>query len=1415
MPDRPASAFVGSTEVLGAYHSGGGRVLRSSFLFSFLRLFRLFRRGYIPSSVGNRFIRQSQCLIGGLVGIRAFIAGVPDARTLNSVMRESVAVSRASSGISRKYKGVLFGAAAVGGLVVAYHAQAARSARARKPKPSEPGSEAGSVGKNKARRKRYSIQKLVKGLVRIVGRDKLLALLALTVSKTLLSNRLAKLQGYLFRAAFLRRVPLFVRNIGENVVLCGAAAFLEATIKKCVSNIELVWRGHLTQRIHTDYFENMMYYKMGYVDRRVEHAEHIICEDVPMLTSGLAELAQELLTACVDAAFYSYQLKRYSGTHGYTLSVLGYVMGVGAFMTVAAPNFGGLYKKKQALESQYRNMQYRLMQNSESVAFYEGTEREGGLIREVYGKLVGHSRVLMGKQWRFLMVQDFLLKYLGATVAVALIIGPFFGGHLRPEATVMGRAQMLSNMRYHTSVIISLFGALGTLGSAGRKVLKLGAYSDRIQETLEVMKSIVEQRSEGGRFEESGDSIQFIDATVVTPGDATLVRDLSLNVPAGVNLLVTGPNGAGKSSLFRVLGGLWPLTSGTIKKPGGGGGETGLSHDIFYVPQKPYVAVGTLQEQLLYPLSPKDAGLIPQDALRVLLASVDLEYLLERDADNGTGTLEAGKCTSDHEVRNWGEILSLGEQQRLGMARLFYHKPRFAILDECTSGVTVEMEERFCNAVKDMGCTCITISHRPALMAFHDIVLNLDGEGGWSLHQGHRDTNRDVMKLVGSNDVPALSPTGSSSSGNNAKMRRSDVDEVLRGMTQSTASLQPGALNRGSSIELTDGNEGYHEFIVAKSPEKDDSPVVWRTIDSPSMTLTSKWMGVLKVILGDPRDSGIKVGTVTAVIVLRTLLQDRIAKLNGRSVDLVLRQDLRGFVMLIGQSVLQSAASAILAPSLRHVADTLALTWRSRLTNAILDRYLKGHAPYTVSQLQNFKQIDQSVTRDVDRLSNDLAALVPTLVKPVTDIAWFSLQLWRLTGPRGALILYSYAIIGYGCLRMVTPDFASLLNDQYELEGAFRGSHTRLRTHAESIAFFDGGLREGREVNKHYERLVAHMQKLIQLKWSYGAADDFFAKQLPHSVTWVLTLLYALDQRRDFGDSKFQGYLVLQIRYLASVVTQCFSAFGELLALPKRFAEISGSINRVSDSLRAVELANQLEVSIMMEASRSVSSDRIEFSNVDIVSPHCDVMARKLSFSLVEGKSMLITGPNGSGKTSIFRTLAGLWPSSGGTMSCPSSGVFYVTQRNYTTVGTLRDQVVYPLTVDAALKKFGCALDGLDAKLDDLMSVVRLRYLIEREGGWDTEKSWGEVLSLGEQQRMGMARMFFHRPIFAVLDDCTNAMSVDVEESLYRHATGTLGINIVTMANRTALVKYHDYELKLGEKGDRGEWTLRQIERNG
>lgn len=1232
---------------------------------------------------------------------------------------------------------------------------------------------------------------LLSHMGRLGARD-LLALLATVVLRTAVSNRLAKVQGFLFRAAFLRRVPTFVQLIIENITLCFVQSALYSTSKYITGTLSLRFRKILTKLIHAQYFQNMIYYKMSHVDGRITNPEQRIASDVPKLCSELSDLIQEDLTAVTDGLLYSWRLCSYASPK-YIVWILAYVLGAGATIRNFSPAFGKLMSKEQQLEGEYRQLHSRLRTHAESIAFYGGETREESHIQQKFKALVQHLKVVQHDHWWFGMVQDFLLKYLGATVAVILIIEPFFSGTLRPDTSTLGRAEMLSNLRYHTSVIISLFQSLGTLSISSRRLNRLSGYADRIHELMAISrelnpKDVPSLQKRGSKnYITQADYIEFDGVKVVTPSGNVLVEDLTLKVESGSNLLITGPNGSGKSSLFRVLGGLWPLVAGHIVKPGVG---SDLNKEIFYVPQRPYTAVGTLRDQLIYPLTAdQEVEPLTHSEMVDLLRNVDLEYLLNR-------------YPPEKEI-NWGEELSLGEQQRLGMARLFYHKPRFAILDECTSAVTTDMEERFCAKVRAMGTSCITISHRPALVAFHDVVLSLDGEGGWRVY----DKREDI-------EFPELNSSETE--------RQNDAMAVQRAFSNT----------KNDSAFSSSKSESYFSELIAASPSEEIStllPAVPQLQIDPR-ALPLRIASMFKVLVPTVLDKqGAQLLAVAILVVSRTWISDRIASLNGTTVKYVLEQDKAAFVRLIGVSVLQSAASSFVAPSLRHLTARLALGWRIRLTSHLLKNYLRKNAYYKVFHMSGVSvDADQRITQDLEKLSTDLSGLVTGMVKPSVDILWFTWRMKMLTGRRGVAILYAYMLLGLGFLRSVTPDFGDLGNREQELEGSFRFMHERLRTHAESVAFFGGGAREKAMIESRFNELLAHAKILLRKKWLFGVLDDFVTKQLPHNVTWGLSLLYAMEHKADRSLTSTQGELAHALRFLASVVSQSFLAFGDILELHRKFIELSGGVNRIFELEELLDAAQSDETAGTSSKSNEESDDIISFSEVDIITPTQKLLARKLTCNIVPGKSLLLTGPNGSGKSSVFRALRGLWPIVDGRLVKPwhdvndgdesGCGILYIPQKPYTCLGTLRDQIIYPLSHDQAEKRaLNLYQQGkvdvgdtniLDMHLKTILENVKLLYLFEREGRWDASQNWEDILSLGEQQRLGMARLFFHKPRFGILDECTNATSVDVEEHLYRLARD-MGITVITSSQRPALIPFHSMELRLidGE----GKWELRSI----
>ncbi|KAF2954469.1 ABC transporter D family member 1 [Oryza sativa Japonica Group] len=1217
------------------------------------------------------------------------------------------------------------------------------------------------------------------------GINHLLGLMITAVLRTAVGHRLAKVQGYLFRVAFLRRVPTFTRLIIENLLLCFLQSTIYQTSKYLTGSLGLHFKKILTDLVHADYFENMVYYKLSHVDHRISNPEQRIASDIPKFCSELSGLVQDDLTAVADGLIYIWRLCSYASPK-YVLWILAYVLGAGGAIRKFSPAFGKLKSMEQQLEGEYRQVHSRLRTHAESVAFYGGENREASHIMQRFQALVKHLNVVLHENWWFGMIQDFLLKYLGATVGVILIVEPFFAGNLKPESSTLGRAEMLSNLRYHTSVIISLFQSLGTLSISSRRLNLLSGYADRIRELLDVSRELsgvrdlsMNKKSSVDNYISEANYIEFSGVKVVTPSGNVLVDDLTLRVESGSNLLITGPNGSGKSSLFRVLGGLWPLMSGHIVKPGVG---SNLNKEIFYVPQRPYTAVGTLRDQLIYPLTAdQETEPLSYGGMVDLLKNVDLEYLLER-------------YPLDKEV-NWGDELSLGEQQRLGMARLFYHRPKFAILDECTSAVTTDMEERFCKRVQAMGTSCITISHRPALVAFHDIVLSLDGEGGWTVQE-----NRNGSFISAEPEFDALNSSETD--------RKSDALAVQRAFIANT---------KGNAL-MGPKDHSYSTQLIATSPNMEiehteRSNLVPQLQCSPR-PLPLRAAAMSKILVPKLFDKqGGQLLAVALLVFSRTWISDRIASLNGTSVKYVLEQDKAAFLRLIGISVLQSAANSIVSPSLRNLTSKIALGWRIRMTNHLLQYYLKRNAFYKVFNMSGIDiDADQRITHDVEKLTNDLAGLVTGMVKPLVDILWFTWRMKILSGRRGVAILYAYMLLGLGFLRAVSPDFGDLANQEQELEGTFRFMHSRLRTHAESIAFFGGGSREKAMVEAKFTTMLNHSRTLLRKRWLYGIFDDFVTKQLPHNVTWGLSLLYALEHKGDRALTSTQGELAHALRFLASVVSQSFIAFGDILELHKKFLELSGGINRVFE-LEELLQTSQSNAAMPSNPIIAASEEIISFHDVDIVTPSQKLLATQLSCDVSQGKSLLVTGPNGSGKSSIFRVLRGLWPIASGRLTMPSDGIFHVPQRPYTCLGTLRDQIIYPLShEEAELKVLSLYKSGdkaitsgsLDDHLKTILENVRLVYLLEREG-WDATPNWEDILSLGEQQRLGMARLFFHCPKFGILDECTNATSVDVEEHLYKIAT-SMGITVITSSQRPALIPFHSLELKLidGE----GKWEL-------
>jgi len=258
-----------------------------------------------------------------------------------------------------------------------------------------------------------------------------------------------------------------------------------------------------------------------------------------------------------------------------------------------------------------------------------------------------------------------------------------------------------------------------------------------------------------------------------------------------------------------------------------------------------------------------------------------------------------------------------------------------------------------------------------------------------------------------------------------------------------------------------------------------------------------------------------------------------------------------------------------------------------------------------------------------------------------------------------------------------------------------------------------------------------------------------------------------------------------------------------LAAFSAEWGKMDGRATRVLELYEALDMLRK-EPQVQEPPSTDFRDDILVVKSLDLVTPKGDCLVADLSFSVEAGSPLLITGPNGSGKTSLSRVLLGLWSRAGDNASIeiPAS-LMMVPQKPYLAPGSLGDQVSYP-------KKFVPIDDN--ALAVEALRATGIYYLLERAGerSWSYRCTWEEELSGGEQQRMCLARAFFHRPKFALLDECTSMVAADAEEGLYLSAIKDFGITPLTFSQRLSLSRWHRDELRLGDNSEVG-WSISKI----
>lgn len=473
--------------------------------------------------------------------------------------------------------------------------------------------------------------------------------------------------------------------------------------------LALRWRKWMTKNYLAKWTGQQMYYRLEmFFQGTADNPDQRISEDINLFTARTLSFMSGLLRSATTIVCFIFVLWNLSeilsfSAAGQEFHIYGYLVWTALAYSVLGTwithkvghRLVSLNYLQQKLEADFRFSMVRLRETAESVAFYNGAAKEEAFLSNRFMTLLRNTLFIIKKQKQ--------LSWLTNSYAQIAIIFPFVVAvprYLSQNISLGGLMQIANcfgKVQDAMSYFVDVYASLAEWQSCAERLLSFDKHIAAIEkETEEKSGSLVR--------EETPDRLRLTDVTISVPAmdenkrTREIISSAACTIRSGEHVILKGPSGSGKSTLLRTLAGFWPYVKGHISIP--------APSEMMFIPQKPYIPMGTSAEAASYPLETAD-----EEILSSLLVECGLSHLMEKP---------------DTEA-DWSHILSLGEQQKLAFVRVFLRKPKWVFLDEATSAMDEETEEKMYRLLTALpGTTVISIGHRSTLDKWHNRVLRIE-----------------------------------------------------------------------------------------------------------------------------------------------------------------------------------------------------------------------------------------------------------------------------------------------------------------------------------------------------------------------------------------------------------------------------------------------------------------------------------------------------------------------------------------------------------------------------------------------------------------------------------------------------------------------------------------------------------------